>query len=165
MSQYSSLNKQGMEAAFASHTEEVWLVFLSISHPDLIDGTIRLVQNTEAVTRQGNSYSPTFFDITLPGQHDKRSSSAQISIPNIDRKITDSLRPLMSSDTLVEVDISVALATSPDETQHGPWLLGLRNVTWDAEHVSAELVPLLDLDQEWPVVRMDQARFPGLYPN
>lgn len=161
----SFMTQEGLDAAFAEQTEEVWLVFVDIAHPMIEGGPLRLVRNSRDVTRQGNLYRGMLFDITLPSQHERQASSASLSVPNVDRRITDALRPLIGSGEPVQVTLSVALATDPDETQHGPWLTALSNVTWNVDSVTGTMVPVIDLDQAWPELRMDNPRFPGLFPG
>ncbi|MCJ9428698.1 DUF1833 family protein [Kordiimonas marina] len=158
-----TMNNAGLQAAFAESSGDVWLVFLTISHPSLTDGPLYLVCNSTDVTRGGQLYTGVLFNIVLPGQHDRRSSYASLRLPNVDRKITDAVRPLKDSNDTVDVSLEVALAASPDDTQHGPWSMVLTNVTWDDSTVEGTLSPVVDLDQDWPEVTMDRARFPGLF--
>ncbi|TNE60819.1 MAG: DUF1833 domain-containing protein [Alphaproteobacteria bacterium] len=160
-----TLDNNGLQAAFAESTDAVWLVYLLIDHPDIEDGPLRIVRNSADVVRDGQTYRGLMFDISLPGQHERMAGIARISLPNVDRLITDAVRPLAASDTSVEVVIDVALAAAPGDIQHGPWHLVLRNVSWTAEAVTGDLYPVVELDQAWPEAKMDNARFPGLFPG
>ena len=159
-----TMSTSGYDAAFASQTDDVWLAFLTIDHPSIVDGPLRFVQNSVKIQKGGFEYTPIMFTLNLPGQHDKRASQAQLSIPNVDRRITDSLRNLMGTSENITVTIEVSLASAPDDIQHGPWYTSLRHISWNELSVDAELIPLVDLDQEWPVDRMDAVRYPGLFP-
>jgi len=160
-----SMNNEGLQQAFTSEGDDVWLVFLKIEHAALTDGPLYLVRNTEDVSGHevGKTHRGIMFDIVLPGQHERQASIASINIPNVDRKITDAIRPLSKSDKAVVVTVTVALASAPSIVQHGPWKMHLRNVSWTAANVTASMVPVVDLDQAWPAMKMDYARFPGLY--
>jgi len=157
-----TMTNAGLEAAFAESSAEVWLVFLTIDHSSL-SSPLYLVRNSEDVTRGGQLYTGAFFDVRLPGQHERQSIYATLRLPNVDRTITDAIRPLAQSGEDVRVTLAVSLASDPNATQHGPWKMVLRQVRWDDAAVEGTLYPVVDLDQAWPEVVMDNARFPGLY--
>ncbi len=55
------------QAAFLQDTDEVFLALLTIAHAD-ISPSIRVVNNTENITSNGNLFTAFPFDIQLPDE-------------------------------------------------------------------------------------------------
>lgn len=161
-------NNDALISAFKEQSDDVWLVFLTIDHPDLLGGPLRLVRNTKAVNRiiDGNTipFEGMMFDINLPADLEKELSSTNITVPNVDRAITDKLRGLIGKEPAV-VTIEVSIATDPNSIQFGPFELDLANVKWTVATVTGDLSPALFLSQSWPKLRFDNTHFPGLFPG
>jgi|GEM_PF-3485593 len=164
----TQMTNAGLSAAFAEQSDEVWLVYLTIDHDDMTDSPLYLVRNSEDVDRTIDAVTVTFsavmFDITLPADLEKEISGASITVPNVDRSITDKMRELIGKKPAV-VTIEVSTATEPDVMQFGPFEMDLNNIHWSAASVKGTLSPSTFLNQSWPKERFDNARFPGLYPG
>ena len=147
------------ESAYAAETEEVWLVLLTLSHPDLPDD-IRIVNNTEPIQSRGQDYVPLAFDIVLPSDTEERPPLAEVRIDNVSRDLTESIRSISDAPTAT---IEVIVASNPDEAVVSYTGFRLIGIGWDAADVTGQLV-LDDISIEpYPAGRFTPASFPGLF--
>lgn len=138
-------------------TDEVWLVLMEITHADMAD-TIRVVNNTEAIVSDGETYVGLPFAIEFPDEGD-RPGEARISIDNVDRRIVEAVRSITTPPT---VKLQVILASQPDTIEFELDGLKLRDVTYDAAQVQGYL-RFEDLSVEPVAALITPERFPGLF--
>ena len=146
------------EAAYLQETDDVFLVLLTITHDDITP--IRVVNNNENITSDGNLFVAYPFEITLPDSTGDGTPSAQLVIDNVSREIAESIR---SISTAPKVTISVIRAADPDtiEITFAPFTL--RNVKWDMMKVSGDL-SMEDIALEpFPIGQFSPAQFQGLF--
>lgn len=153
-----SLSTRAIASANAQTTDEVWLVLLTISHSTLAT-PIRVVNNNEDVVSRGNTYQWFPFDIELPGEDVDSPSRARLRIDNVDRTIVNTIRSITTPPT---VTLEVILASAPDVVEVSFTGLSLREVDYDAQSVSGELV-FESIFTEPVTLTMTPARFPGLF--
>nr|BDD44769.1 hypothetical protein 2 [bacterium] len=146
-------------ALFAQETDQVFLVLLEIDHADL-GSLVRLVNNTQNVTSNGNMFTACAFKFDPPIEVDGTIKPSRLTIDNIDRQIVDMVRSLDSAPT---VEASIIRAAAPDTIEAGPWSFYLRNVSYNADVVSGELLPEHGLRLNASTVRYRNIEFPGLY--
>jgi len=144
-------------AALASRTNEITLSFLDITHADLAS-TLRLVNNTEAITKGGETYSPVAFQIILPTEKEGEDGTAQLSVCAVDQTIIMAIRSINSA---VKIGLTVALASDPDttEVEYGDFLW--RPVSWKKLTVSGELAYEDVLDIMFPGDIFSPVNVPG----
>ena len=141
-------------------TAEVFLYFLAISHPTLPD-VLRFVNNMENITSGGYEYFGCPFKIALPDERDDGvPPQVQLEVDNVHREIVIALRTITSAP---RIDLSVALAATPDTLEVGPIPFILRNATYDATTVRGTLWLDDILGEPFPAGTMDPPRFPGLF--
>ena len=158
------LSSNALASAFAQQTDEVWLVFVDITHPSLVDEPIRLVANEEDVTRNGQNYIAFPFEIVLSVDDGERLPGAQLRVANADRTIMKSVRETINKGS-PEVTVAVALASSPNVTEYGPMTLSLTNVSYDAFFVTGDLGGEDALSRRFPRDSFDNPNFPALFPG
>lgn len=176
-------------SAEANFSDEVDLVFLTISHASLADD-IRVVWDTQDWTIDSDVYIGFPFDITILSD-DENPPTARLTIQNVDPRIGDSIRALTSPprlkivlmfsgspsfvDDIIYDESSIAIldetsATILDE----PGLssadiiyyadkLFLINVTVDIMQITGTIVGWDYLQRVWPGPRAMQQTFPGLF--
>lgn len=160
----------------AAATDEVEVVLMRISHPDLetpvrlsTDPTERisvepLVYGTRSTWAGGAVDTPYLFVIAsavLPDDQEDAPPVATIALEVVDRDMAAVLR---STTTRATVDVATVLASSPDEVESEWWGLELIGVDGDAGEIRLQ-VGREPLDQEpWPARRMTREAFPGLHP-
>lgn len=149
-----------LQAMMAQATSEVMLAFLKIEHADLPDD-IRLVMNTEPITRADGVYVPWHFDAPFPDEAENETPRTTITVDNVDMEINDAIRSLAGEPT---VTLFGALASSPDEIEAGPWVFQLKNVVADEQTIQGELGVEDDIfGQQFPGQNYSPANSPGLY--
>ena len=148
-----------VRSAFGPETDEVWLILLTLSHPDLTDD-IRVVHNPETITSRGQDYIGFAFELTLPSDTEDRAPVAELRIDNVSREIAEAVRSISSAPT---VTIEIIRAADPDSVEISLTGFTLRNVRWDALAVSGSLA-LDDISIEpYPAGSFTPASFPGLF--
>jgi hypothetical protein len=154
----SEISADALAAMFAQETDEVFLMCVMIEHDDLA-APIRLVRNTEAIERGGETYLPFPFELELPSDVEDQLPHVQLVIDNVDRTIVRAIRPLKGK-ALVTVD--VVLASSPDTVERGPFELKLQSVDYNALTVSGELAYEDTLNAAYPKDQFTPINSPGL---
>jgi hypothetical protein len=158
-----TLSAPMLAALHAQHTDEVALVRIVISHPLIVGGPLRLVNNLENVTGGGNVYTAFPFHITLPDHDDQGATpKVRLVIDNTDQQIVATIRALPPSPPPT-IDIEIFLASQPDVIEVRYTGLTLRTVPYDVFTVEGDL--LLDEDdlEPYPQYAMTPALFPGLF--
>lgn len=157
MSTQVSIN--AMRAMFAQQTAEVFLVCLTITHPDIT--TLRLVNNTQPVVRAAGTYQPYPMQLILPAQRDDQLPQVDIVIDNVDREV---LRQIRTVSGVPKVTMEVILASSPDTVEAGPFDFSLKQAGYDVLAITGTLGYEDDiLNQRVPAMEYTPTNSPGLF--
>jgi hypothetical protein len=152
------MTPDAIASLFRQHSDDVWLVLLTISHPSMT--TVRVVNNTEPIVSNGQAYSAFPFQIQLPQDAAERMATATLTISNVDRSLVDEIRTIAGRPT---VSIAVIAAARPDDVEFGPLEFELSGVQWNAEAISGQLTYEPVMQQPFPAGVFDPQRFPGLF--
>lgn len=147
------------QSAFADATGDVWLVLLTISHPDLADD-IRVVNNTEQITSNGQVFLSFPFEINLPDEKDDAPSRAKLTIDNVSREIGQTIREIT---TPPQITIEVIRAEDPEFIEVSWPNFWLRNVSFNANQVRGDLVLEDFTDEPYPAGTFVPSAFGGLF--
>lgn len=154
-----TLSAATRQAAFLQETDEVFLVLVTIAHAD-ISPSIRVVNNTERITSNGNEFAAFPFDVELPDSREAGTSRARLTIDNVSREIAESIRMIATAATVL---LEVIRAADPDTIEKTWSVLTLKNVKWDMFKMSGDLI-LEEIDIEpYPAGQFSPASFPGLF--
>lgn len=154
-----TLSSNAVAALMAQSTDKVFLVLLTIDHPDL--GTpFRLVNNTEDVTSNGDLYTAYPFEISFPSEDGENISSASLILDNVDQLLVSTIRSLQSEPT---VQLNLVIFDTPDVVEAGPMDFLLRGVKYDSFKIVAELTFEPILQEPFPKDIMSPKVFPGLF--
>lgn len=159
MRQVSLAALQGM---MAQQTDQVFVPFLKIEHPSFAN-PIRLAFNTEAVVRSDGTYMPYAFGIAIPPQLDNSDAPPAITltVDNVDLSVNDAIRSITG---MPKVTLDVALATTPNAIEAGPFVMNLQNATANADTIQGTLGYEADVfAQEVPGQRYLPTNSPGMY--
>jgi hypothetical protein len=152
-----SLN--AMRAMFAQETGEVFLVCLTITHPDIT--TQRLVNNTQPVVRAAGTYQPYPMQLKLPDERDDQLPQVDIVIDNVDRAVLEQIRTIKG---VPQVTMEVILASSPDTVEAGPFDFSLKTASYDVLAITGTLGYEDDiLNQTVPATEYTPTNSPGLF--
>ena len=147
---------------FAETSGDGYLVALTLDHESFAL-PIRVVDNTENITRSGDLFVAYPFIIDLPSTDGSKKPAARLKIDAVDRVIIASIRGA-NGPISVQIDIiRVEDPTGPPEITYTGFRL--QDVTYDAFEIEGYFV-LRDLDQEpYPFRRFVPAYFPALFAS
>lgn len=154
------VSASALQAMLSRETAEVFLVAMRISHASF--GTMRIVNNTEVVSRSDGNYVPFPFAITLPAETEEQVPQVTVVFDNIDEAILDAVRTVSGARPAVSFD--VILASSPNTVEAGPFNFSIMSVQYDARQVTCSLGFEEDiLNQQVPRGNYSPSNSPGLY--
>jgi hypothetical protein len=154
-----TLSTTTIAAITAQQTNQVLLLALEIDHADLAD-PIRIVNNNENVTYDGETYSAFPFELNLPIDSDDRPASMSFTISNIDRSIVELIR---SIDTKATVIVRVLLYGSPCTLESELPEFNMSQVTYDENVVTCEFVLESFTQERFPAGGFYPSAFPGMF--
>lgn len=152
-----TLSSAAQAAILDEESDEVSLHLVTIEHDDL-DAPIRIVDNIEDITSNGETFVGLPFRLELPDEGD-RPGEARITVDNVDRRIAEAVRSIT---TPPSVTIQVVLASQPDTLELELSGMTLRDVTIDAGAVTGYL-RFEDLSVEPIAEAITPSKFPGLF--
>ena len=147
------------QEAFLPDSDEVYLILITIEHDD-ISPSIRVVNNNENITSNGNLFTQFAFDMELPDSREGTLSRARISIDGVSREISEAIRSIT---TPAQVTLQVIRASDPDTIERSWAPTTLRNVKWDAGRISGDLVFEEMEIEPFPIWQFSPANAPGLF--
>ncbi len=146
----------------AQETGEVLLALVIIDHPSIVGGPLRVVQDLQDLTSNGNVYTAFPFQVTMPADTDEGPAKVMLTLDNIDRQMTVAIRSI-SPDSSPSVTIQLVVASTPDVVEIEMAGLTLRNITGDAFTIEGEL----RMDEEdliaFPEGAFTPQHFPGVF--
>lgn len=153
-----TLSPAAEASLLAEETDEVWLILLTVSHPDL-DDPITIVNDINEIVSNGVTFRALPFEIELPGEG-QRPGESRIRIDNVSREIVEAVRIIGLIPPTVK--IQVVLASQPDVIEYEVPVMTLRDVTYDAAFVTGVL-RFEDISVEPVAEIINPNRFPALF--
>jgi len=147
------------QAMFAQETSEAFLPLITLEHDDL-DSPIRVVHNHTEITSNGNTFLPYAFQLMLPDDTERNVCQGKLTIDNVSREIIEAIRSISSAPT---VTIQIVLASDPDTVEIEYSDFKLKEITYDAEWVSGNLVIETFSKEPFPGDSFTPGNFPGLF--
>lgn len=141
---------------YAQESDVPFLMLVTLTHPSFT--TIRLVNNSENIISNGDTYSAFPMRIRLPLDDGESTREVQIEFDNVSLFLIDELRTVTSP---IEVKVDMILSNNPDEVQLSLEDLKMRNVTYNKQTVSAKLY----LDSFLNIELTSEKYTPKLYPG
>lgn len=154
-----ALSVVARQASYAQETGEVFLALLTISQADLAS-PIRIVNNYENVTSNGNLYVGFPFEIDLPDDKMENIPRVTLKIDNVDRSIVEAVRTMTSPATIT---LDIVLASQPNTVEASFGGFVLRDVGYDALTVQGALAMEDVLNEPYPADSFTPNFFPGLF--
>lgn len=152
-----TISDTGRQQAYAQEGND-FLVLLTFDHADLAE-PVRVVNNTEDIESNGQTYIAFPFQITLPTNTADSPPRARLSIDNVSQEIAQTIRLIGTPPTIT---IQCVRMDDHDAVEVDLPSFILRNVKMDATTVSGEL-ELEDITREpFPARTFSPAEFPGL---
>ena len=154
-----SLSTTAKQAIFSQETNEVFLMIIEIDHNDLAS-PIRVVNNWENITSNGNTYTAYPFQFALPGEDGESMEQVQLTISNVDKLLVEGVRSISSP---LDLTLNVILASDPDTIEAGPFNMKIRNVEYNAETLTGTCIFNDLLNEPYPAGTYTPADYPGLF--
>lgn len=155
-----NLTENAKQSIYTLTTDEVWLALLEMD----IDGNVfYIVANAKnAVTSQGQIYTPYPFSVVLPADTLESIEQVQIEIDNIDLLFVDALR---AASRPISFILRLALASTPDVIEIELTDMESESVGWDAAKITATLSLTDTWNSKYPSKGgiYDPSQFPGLF--
>lgn len=123
------------QSAFAAFTSDVVLPLITITGQGV--DTIRVVPNTIDIVSNGVSYSPFPVSLQLPDDDGDAAPIMKFKISSIAQDVMQRLR--LVQDALF-VDVLIVLAATPDIVEMRWPQMRLRNVEFDAQTITGDLI-------------------------
>lgn len=152
------LSSTGMRALFESQTDEVFIILLTIEAEGL-DDPIRVSSDGVDTISRDELFLHCPFQIGIPPEKEDQPPQVMLRLDNADRLLVDAIRSLASPPTIT---MEIVLASDPNTVEAGPFVLTLRNVTYDAAAIEGTLMYEDVLNQTTPAGIFWPGWFPGL---
>lgn len=153
------LTPEAAQAILARETSEAFLALMQISGPGLT--TMRVVNNVEAITRNGQVYQPWAFDGQPPDDSSQQSPTVTLRVDNIDRTVTDLLRSYASVPTC---ELVWVMASQPNQAVYGPFNFVIQSATANEMTIDLQLGYEEDiLNQAFPGSTYTPTSSPGIF--
>lgn len=134
------------------------LVLLEIDHEDLAV-PIRVVNDNQAITSNGEEYVAFKFEVILPSSQDDGPPQARLRIDNVSREIGEAIRTISGPPT---VTMRVIRRETPDIIEAEFDGMVLRKADYDVFTVDGNL-DFEDLTREpYPAHTFNPANYPGI---
>lgn len=145
------------EAMFSQSSKEVMLKVLTLNLPS---GVIRVVDDENEITSNGEVFEAFPFSLPLPEERDDRVSRVQLTITNIDARIMDGISQLVAP---LPITMEVILASDPDTIEAGPFDFFMMSAKFDAKVVTGELAFEDVLHEAYPGWRVTPGSHPAAF--
>lgn len=155
----STLSARMREMMHAQETGEVILPLVTLKQEDWAD-EIRLVPNTEPITRHGKVFDPMAFNLSLPDEEAEGVPFIKWTADNVDRRLVEALRAVRGA---VQAEIVWVLAATPDVDELPPHTVEMRAAEYDALTISGTMGLEPILDTQFGPLTMNQANTPGIF--
>lgn len=155
-----NLSQNTLYSINSLETGEAFLFLVTIRHPDIADGPIRVVNNTVNIWSNGNEYIAYAFKLSLAIDDGQTLPVISLTIDNIDRKLIEAVRALTSSP---EFDLHLVLSSNPNIIEMRLEGMTLIEVEYDAQRITGNLIAGDLLNAPYPSDAITPAQYPGLF--
>lgn len=152
------LTAGALAAAQALETGVAFIALLTVTPAG--GDALRFAANNEAVMSRGARFEPLYFELTLPADSASEMPGVRVALDNVGQELVDVIRRLTQPPAVV---IEVITSAAPDQVELVINDLILRNVSWDAQTMTADLASDDVINLAWPADAYTPARFPGLF--
>lgn len=157
-----SLSSLMRSAVRAQETSQVLLALVTITHASIIGGPLRLVQDMQDLTSNGNVYTAFPFRITLPEEGSEAIPRVSLAIDNVSQEVLTTLKSI-SPEIPPTITIDIVLASQPNTIEFTIPSMTLRSISADMLVIEGDL----RMDEEdlipFPEGSFTPQHFPGLF--
>lgn len=150
-----------VEAMNAATTDEAFLVLLELRHSAFT--TQRVVNNTEDIVSNGDTYSKFPFSMVAPPDSDEFQPRIQVVALDVAGELVVDMRAIAGTRERAAATISIIVASDPD-TILAQWSdFEVIGVEYNADALRFDLAVETFLSEPYPADTMGPAEFPGLF--
>jgi hypothetical protein len=149
----------GRASLYAAQTDEVWLQLLTIEHADL-PTPIRLVNNTEDIVSDGETFTAWSFPPILPAQNEGELPTLELMLDNVTREFTATFRSLSTPFTITQ---EIVRAADPDTIEAGPFVFESRTARISDRTLRIELGTEAIMNEPFPEATYTPTTNPALF--
>lgn len=146
----------------AQQTKQVLVARIAISHASILGGPIRLVQDMQNLTSNGNVYTAFPFHLTLPEDDNQGVPQVTLQIDNVSQEILATIKALPPNRPPT-VSIDLVVASQPDIVEFSLPDLTLRDVSADLLVIEGSLRGDEEDLNEFPKDSFTPQTAPGLF--
>lgn len=127
-----------VRAAFRQSTDEVVVVLLTITHPNL-EPPARICSDTVDLVSRGETFlGGVPFEVNLPDDDAETMGSVRLMLSVIDQELVATIRSIPPNQP-PKVTMELCLAETPDIIENGPYDFTLRGVEGDIATIEGDL--------------------------
>lgn len=150
-----------VQALFAQSTSIPFFVLLVASHSSF--ATIRVVNNTQAIISNGQTYVPFPFTVLLPPESEDLLARVQIRLFDVQREIIDNLRVVAGSRERIAIRLLVIANNDPDTVLQTISGYEIENVGYTAGNITIDASIENLVNEGFPRDSFSPDNFPGLF--
>jgi hypothetical protein len=154
----NSLTPQVLAQLFNQESNDPFLTLVTLSHAEF--STIRLVNNTEDIVSNGNTFIAFPMRIVLPADDGEKAREITIEFDNVGLDLIDAIREVTSP---IDVKLEMILASLPDDVQYSFEELKIQNLSYSKTRIAARLFLDSFLNTEITSERYTPTNYPGLF--
>lgn len=154
-----NLSTSAINAMNAAQTGDVFLTLLTLDHASL-DTPIRVVNNNEDITSNGNTFIAYPFEIIWADDRQDAPPVSKLSIDNVDRILVEAIRSITSA---ASVSVQIVRDADPDTIEAEIDNLFLKNITGNAYVIEGDLISGQFATEGFPAHRFAPHNFPGIF--
>lgn len=146
-----------IQQLMASSSEDPFLMLFTLSHPSFAN-EVRLVNNTEDIVSNGNTFTAFPVSVTMPNDDGESQREVRITFDNVSRYL---IRELRGVTTPIDIKIEMVLASDPDFVEISLEDLKLKQIQYNSTRVSGNIV----MDNFLNTAMGDEKYVPTIYPG
>ena len=139
---------------------EIDVAFLHLLTITAQGDVIRLVNNNEEVTSNGNVFQPYPLALSLPVDDGERQPELLLTIDNVDQRLVKAIRELLEPPL---VKFEMVLSISPDTVEQTIDFLRADFVSYDSMQIQLRLRPQNILGRRFPYSRYTPSEYADLF--
>ena len=155
----NTLTAQMLTEIYGQQSGDAFLTLLTITH-DTLPTPIRLVNNTEQIISNGQTYSAFPFKIVLPVDDGESLREVALELDNTSLELINLLRTVTDP---LDVNLKMILASIPNDTQYELGELKIGSITFDKSNITAKLYQDNFMSSGLTSERYTPQNFPGLF--
>ena len=154
----NTLSPSLLAQLYGQTSSDPFLMLVTISHSAF--STIRLVNNTENIISNGNTFMAFPVRIVLPVDDGETAREVSMELDNVSLELIDEIRTVT---TPMDVKIEMVLASDPNFVQISLEELKIRNVSYDKQRITAKLYMDDFLSTSMTSEQYTPQNFPGIF--